>query len=125
MKIYSSICDNSQDNDNANIIYKNKMRQCLRQKKFMEYSVKVKDHSTNWKNTTSVSFSIRFSEKVTNIYEEVFIFDNIGLISSLGGALGLFVGFSFFGYIGSIIDKIVDKGIFKNRTFECEDGKLI
>ena len=118
MKIYSSICDNSQDNDNANIIYKNKMRQCLRQKKFMEYSVKVKDHSTNWKNTTSVSFSIRFSEKVTNIYEEVFIFDNIGLISSLGGALGLFVGFSFFGYIGSIIDKIVDKGIFKNRISE-------
>ena len=118
MKNYSSICDKSQDNDNANVIYKNKMRQCLRQKKFMEYSVKVKDHSTNWKNTTSVSFSIRFSEKVTNIYEEVLIFDNIGLISSLGGALGLFVGFSFFGYIGSIIDKIVDKGIFKNRTSE-------
>ena len=58
-----------------------------------------------------------FSRNEVNI-EEVLIFDNVGLISSLGGALGLFVGFSFFGYIGSIIDKVVDKGIFKNRTSE-------
>ena len=60
----------------------------------------------------SVQFYLSFSEKIRIINNEVPVYDGIGLLSSLGGALGLFVGFSFFGYIVTILDAILDKGTF-------------
>ena len=47
----------------------------------------------------NVHLSITFPSKDVTIFEEILIFDEISLIGSLGGSLGLFVGFSFFGYI--------------------------
>ena len=51
-----------------------------------------------------------FADKIKILHREVLIFDDIGLLSSLGGALGLFVGFSFFGYIAMVVDAALDKG---------------
>ena len=45
----------------------------------------------------------------SNIFEETFTFDGINLVGSLGGSLGLFVGFSFFGCVTPILDAVVDK----------------
>ena len=50
-----------------------------------------------------------FSSNISRVYEEVLIFDSISLLGSLGGSLGLFVGFSFFGYITNFFDAILDK----------------
>jgi len=33
---------------------------------------------------------------LSNIYEEILVVDEIGLLGSIGGSLGLFIGFSFF-----------------------------
>ena len=45
----------------------------------------------------------------SNIFEETLIFDEIALVGSLGGSLGLFVGFSFFGYVTPILEVGFDK----------------
>ena len=61
-----------------------------------------------WDNSC---FFLNFPESSRNLHDEVLIFDEIGLLSSLGGALGFFIGFSFFGYVASILDAFVDKGV--------------
>ena len=72
--------------------------------------MKVQQRKIN-NSETIVAFSLNFPESSINLHDEVLIFDEIGLLSSLGGALGLFIGFSFFGYLGSILDAFVDKGL--------------
>ena len=42
------------------------------------------------------------------MYDEMLIVDKIGLLGNLGGLLGLFVGFSIFGYASIVLDAIVD-----------------
>ena len=42
------------------------------------------------------------------VYEEMLIVDEIALMGNLGGLLGLFVGFSIFGYASIVLDAIVD-----------------
>ena len=42
------------------------------------------------------------------MYDEMLIVDEIGLLGNLGGLLGLFVGFSIFGYVSIVLDAIVD-----------------
>jgi hypothetical protein len=43
------------------------------------------------------------------VYEETLVIDQIGLLGNLGGLLGLFVGFSVFGYTSVLYDTVVDK----------------
>ena len=46
---------------------------------------------------------------MSNIHEEILVMDSIGLLGSLGGSLGLFIGFSFYGYFDQLIEVIVAK----------------
>ena len=59
-------------------------------------------------NTTLFDIDMEFSSNIRTVHEEVLILDGIGLLGSLGGSLGLFIGFSFFGYLAKIIDVSVD-----------------
>ena len=43
------------------------------------------------------------------MYEEMLIVDDIALMGNLGGLLGLFVGFSVFGYASILVDVILEK----------------
>ena len=104
------LCNGSKDHDLATSKNRNTTNICLRQKSFKTYYAKVQQRKIN-NSETSVYFSLNFPEKARNLHEEVLIFDEIGLLSSLGGALGLFIGFSFIGYITSILDAFVDKGV--------------
>ena len=47
-----------------------------------------------------------FASNETQIHQEYQIFDTNGLIGSIGGSLGLFIGFSFHGALKSILDFI-------------------
>ena len=49
------------------------------------------------------------------IKEEVRIYDDAALVASLGGFLGLFVGFSFHGTLCTVIDKLFS--IFQDNCF--------
>ena len=94
-----------------------KLNRCLYQKKIKHYTtaleqVELESVIEDLNNATedmNVHLSITFPSKDVTIFEEILIFDEISLIGSLGGSLGLFVGFSFFGYITTFLDVILDK----------------
>ena len=80
----------------------------MKQNKRAQYVAKVQDSEIQ-SPIKAINFYLSFADKIMILHREVLIFDEIGLLSSLGGALGLFVGFSFFGYATAIIDSFVDK----------------
>ena len=126
LKNCSSLCNKSEENDNATALLITNARVCLKQNTFMTYSTKLEKTSINFENVTVVMFFLSFTEKIKIINDEVLIFSNIDLLSSLGGALGLFIGFSFFGCIGTLLDAIVDKCVassFKRWAYNKKEIK--
>ena len=59
-------------------------------------------------NLSQVQFAIKFTSNSRTIHEEMRIHDEIWLLGSLGGSLGLFIGFSLFDYIATLFDKSID-----------------
>ena len=47
--------------------------------------------------------------QVSTIYQEYLIYDGIGMIGSVGGTLGMFIGFSFSNAISSILNYLLLK----------------
>ena len=100
----------------ANKIHENILT-CLEQKEIRQYSARI-EQIANSKldafltpetgNLSQVQFIIKFSSNSRTIHEEMQIHDEIWLLGSLGGSLGLFVGFSFFGAVATFFDKFID-----------------
>ena len=101
---------------------KQKIGRCLNQKSFKHYTTRVEqlDFDINEEDLLNgtkpdgtedmnIQFTLMFASTVVDIFEEILIFDEISLIGSLGGSLGLFIGFSFFGYVTTFLNMIVDK----------------
>ena len=94
-----------------------KIGRCLIQKSFKQYTTRVeqfdfeivKEDLLNGTEDMNVQFNLYFASTVVDVFEEILIFDEISLIGSLGGSLGLFIGFSFFGYISTLLQVIIDK----------------
>ena len=96
-----------------------KIKECLERKNFKHFSgttehdkvkIDIDNPIENFINSTmQIQFIVGSLSKTVNVYEEILIFDGIGLVGSLGGSLGLFVGFSFFGYVTPILDAIFEK----------------
>ena len=106
------LCQYLQKHNDVDVEMKMNITRCLRQSKFTEYNSEVELVSMT--NTASMSyqivqFLIELKSNEVLVYEETFIIDEIGLLGNLGGLLGLFVGFSVFGYASILFDAIVDK----------------
>ena len=95
-----------------------KIGRCLFQKNFKQYTTRVeqfdfekivKEDLHNGTEDMNVQFNLYFASTVVDVFEEILIFDEISLLGSLGGSLGLFIGFSFFGYISTLLQVIIDK----------------
>jgi hypothetical protein len=92
----------------------NKIKECLEQKKFKQYSATTSHANLGadtmfFKDQMNAQFIIKLASKKRNVFEEILILDEIGLVGSLGGSLGLFVGFSFFGYATPILEAAFNK----------------
>ena len=61
----------------------------------------------NDKDTIYAGIDLSSNSRV--VKEEILIYDNLSLIGTLGGTLGLMIGFSFFGCIDYILSKIFRK----------------
>ena len=61
-------------------------------------------------NDSLISFvNLKSASNKRSVHEEILIMDDIGLIGSIGGSLGLFVGFSFYGFAMPILETVLDK----------------
>ena len=96
-----------------------RIKTCLEQKEFKQYSVLVETVGMDYEDPEIVEsyfgakrnlqFIVTTTTNKRNIFEETLIVDEIALVGSLGGSLGLFVGFSFFGNLTPILEAIFDK----------------
>ena len=57
----------------------------------------------------TLTLNIYFVSNDVKVQEQYFIYSTVDLIGIVGGNLGLFMGFSFFGYIGQFLSYIKDK----------------
>lgn len=101
---------------------------CLEQKKFKLYSARIEiteianEDEGFYVDSMNTNFMFRFSSKKRIVHEEILILDEIGLIGSLGGSLGLFVGFSFFGYVMPLVEALFDKFVdFFQRRYQVQE----
>ena len=88
---------------------KEKFETCEYPMSDMEYSAitKKEDQSLLNSNHNYTTIKISFLSSTRTIKEEILVYDESTLIGTLGGFLGLFVGFSFFGLIGYFIEKLL------------------
>ena len=88
---------------------KEKFETCEYPMSDMEYSaiIKKEDQFLLNSNHNYTTIKISFLSSTRTIKEEILVYDESTLIGTLGGFLGLFVGFSFFGLIGYFIEKLL------------------
>ena len=83
-----------------------KTNACPKQCKVLQYGGKVVyDDVYSWapnSNWAQFSYEIDPPKKVT-VYQEYVVYDAIGIIGSVGGTFGMFIGFSFTSMISGII----------------------
>ena len=109
---YRSYCEEIQGQEKFN----DDLTKCLKLKEFKKFSATItKDEMETagaealFNNSMNVQFLLRLASMKRNVYEEVLIIDEIGLVGSLGGSFGLFVGFSFFGYATPLLEAVFNK----------------
>ena len=99
------------------IMIKEKIMTCLYQKEITHYSARIEQISNSnlgafltpeYANTSQVLFQVKFRSNSRTIHEEMRLYDEIWLLGSIGGSLGLFVGFSLFDSVAVLFDKFVD-----------------
>ena len=80
--------------------------ECLNDKKKIQYKTSARAGTKLKTNETEFVLMMYFNKATKDIKEEVFVVTTGSLIGSVGGSLGLFLGFSFFTYLSGIIGKV-------------------
>ena len=96
-KVYNKARNNNQCNINT--------RLC----NYLDYSGKETQKSKS--DVGSFRFTYNIPSNSTTLYEEYLIYDAINAIGSVGGTLGMCIGFSFSGLVSSLIN-ILQQAIF-------------
>ena len=89
----------------------------LGQKEITQYSARIEQTANSnlgafltpeYANTSQVLFTVKFRSNSRTVHEEMRLYDEIWLVGSVGGSLGLFVGFSLFDSVAVLFDKFLD-----------------
>ena len=81
---------------------------CKRGCHMVQYKGSIASYDTTWNNTNAEIYS-SFTAPTVIVSEEYLIYDSVGMIGSVGGSLGLFLGFSFLGLLSDLIDFVQRK----------------
>ena len=97
----------------ANITETNVCNSCS----ILQYSGKVQYKEKHPYEQHYVELKYRFANpRSVKVHEEYLIYDRIGLIGSVGGTLGIFIGFSFTGVVTCFINFLKKLSWFCNRS---------
>ena len=111
-------CHNLKDEkcifDEVQTKFTSKIPQCKGQFENREYSGKISQTNlvmTSFPNDTRERIDMLLMDSGTSrtLIQEYRIYDEVGLIGTVGGSLGLFLGFSFYDFISEILDHIWKK----------------
>ena len=80
-----------------------------------EYSGEVASYERSDNSFNSFQFFYRIPSNSTTLYEEYWVYDGINTIGSVGGTLGMCIGFSFTGLLSYLI-KILQHATFIFKT---------
>ena len=75
---------------------------CTKHCKLTEYTGELSAHY-NFDNDGWITWEYIFDNELIEVYEEYLMYDIIGLIGTVGGTMGLFIGFSFFDVSSTVI----------------------
>ena len=109
-KIFRILCQHLHDHNSVDKKTEDMVNACLNQKKYKKYISEVeKEEVECMYSNCKIQFIIYPKSDQIVEYNEMLIVDGIALWGNLGGLLGLFVGFSVFGYASTLVDVILEK----------------
>ena len=79
---------------------------CLHLKQNVQYDTNFFFNAEKQSNETGFKFGLYFDKTNKDIKEEILMVTIEDFIGSIGGSLGLFLGFSCFTYVSGLLDKL-------------------
>ena len=92
------------------------LNECSRACKILQFSGKMESKSDNYSDSSKIIYlGYWFNhENEMEVFQEYLIYEITGIIGSIGGTLGLFVGFSFLDLSTKLIDILKKKMLNAN-----------
>ena len=84
---------------------------CLKPKFLIQYNADPVKSKIESKKHTYLRLLMQFPNDLVEISEEIIVFSNLDFLASVGGSLGLFLGFSFFNLGSAIIDMLWNRNM--------------
>ena len=90
---------------------------CPKPCKIISYTGSIVEYSYYNASVNEASFRIEV-DTVIKVGKELLVYDTNDMIGSIGGSLGLYLGFSFYGIASTLIDKLLETWI-KVKQRKC------
>ena len=101
------ICQNFEE---VRCIRKGRLK-CFKPKFLIQYKADPVESKIERKKHTYLRLLMQFPNDLVEISEEIIVFSDLDFLASVGGSLGLFLGFSFFNLGSAIIDMLWNRNM--------------